>query len=287
MKRKLSKSEPNVMSAEEALAWLNSLRIEYEVCDTPVPLLGNMVNCGSPLGIGDETIEGYFYLPKSELGNYPIVDWPARGDSMVDANIDEGDILRVELGAIPHDGEIVVASIDNEYTAKVFFTDQSGDHWLCPRNSRYDCILLTGMTNVRIVGIVKDIIKRAPRQSFRECKAIVDATLSRRQEKACLMERVQKAVRECTHLFWAGSSWAVVYCVMRDCYGYEGSVSEFERSARNLSMPMGFEHECSPDKVQRTISNHPYMRVHVDKWEGMGASTREVVLMKFLKNNIG
>ncbi|MCR4582758.1 MAG: S24 family peptidase [Prevotella sp.] len=231
--------------------------------------------------------EEFFCLPKSVLGNYPIVDWPAHGDSMVDANIDEGDILRVELGAIPHDGEIVMVSIDNEYTAKVYFTDQSGDCWLCPRNSRYDCILLTGLANVIIVGIVKGIIKRAPLQSFRECKAIVDATLSRRQQKGSLMERVAKAVGEGAHLFWAASSWTVVYGVMRDCYGYEGSVSEFERAASTMPLPAGFEYGCGLGKVQRTISNHPYMRHHVDRWQEMGASMREVVLMEFLMKNIG
>ena len=41
--------EPSVMTADEAMAWLDSKGISYEVCDTPVPLLGNVVNCGSPL----------------------------------------------------------------------------------------------------------------------------------------------------------------------------------------------------------------------------------------------
>ena len=132
-----------VMSPEEALAWLESNMIRYEICDTPVPLLGNEVACGVPAGIGDELIEGYYYLPKSELGNNPIVDWPTRGDSMIDADIEEGDILRVELGAWPRDGDIVIASIDNEYTAKVYFQDNKGRRWLCPRNKNYDCIQLT------------------------------------------------------------------------------------------------------------------------------------------------
>ena len=48
-------------------------------------------------------------------------------------------------------------------------------------------------------------------------------------------------------------------------------------------MPMNFAYECSVGKVQRTISNHPYMRLHVDKWKENGASVREVVLAEFLK----
>jgi len=60
-----------------------------------------------------------------------------------------------------------------------------------------------------------------------------------------------KAVSEGNLLFWAASAWAVAYCV-----------------------------------VQRTISNHPYMRLHIDKWKENGASTREIVLMEFLRKNI-
>ena len=281
--KSMSKGIP-CMSTEEAMAFLDSKGIEYEICDTPVPVLGNRVNCGTPSDIGDEMIDGYIHLPKSELGIYPVVEWPARGDSMIDAEIVEGDLLRVELGVLPHDGKVVIASIDNEYTAKVFFTDRSGERWLLPRNKRYDSIHLTAQNNVRIVGMVRDIVKQSPQLSYRECMEIFEATLSRQQRKEGIWEMVQRAVKEGSHLFWAGSSWAVVYCYLRDCHGYEGSVSEFERMAENLILPMKFQHECTPGRVQRTISNHPYMRLHIDKWRENGASVREIVLAEFLKN---
>jgi len=76
---------------------------------------------------------------------------------------------------------------------------------------------------------------------------------------------------------------SVTNCVARDCGGYEGSVKDFERQAMNLSLPLSFKHECSVGTVQRTISNHPYMRLHIDKWRESGASLREIVLMEFLK----
>ena len=51
----------------------------------------------------------------------------------------------------------------------------------------------------------------------------------------------------------------------------------------NLSLSPSFKHVCSVGTVQRTISNHPYMRLHIDKWRDSGASLREIVLMEFLK----
>ena len=271
------------MSYEEALAFLDSKGIKYEICDTPIPVLANKVNCGVPLDPGEQMIDGYYYLPKSVVGLNPVVDIPAQGDSMIDADIHEGDLLRLEIGAVAHDGEIVLAEIDMEYTAKVFFTDDQGLRWLCPMNKKYSPILLSPDKEAKISGVVRSIVKRSPRLSFSECAAIVNRAKQKKSQEGDVFQRLLKAVSEGSHLFWAASAWAVAYCVVRDCHDYEGSMKEFERKAMNMALPMSFKFECTMGTVQRTISNHPYMRWPVDKWRDNGASTREIVLVEFLK----
>lgn len=268
------------------MTWLDSKGLSYKLCDVPIPIMTGRVNCGAPLSIDDEMIEGYYYLPKSAVGLHPQVELCAQGESMIDADIHDGDLLRLELGAWPHDGDIVVAEIDGEYTAKVYFTDEDGRHWLCPMNKRFQPILLTESMNVRVSGVVRTIVKQVVRRSYGECQSIVKRMQEQRQQQDCLQERVRKAVADGSHLFWAASAWAVVYGVVRDCHGYEGSVIDFERKAIALDLPPTFDHCCSVGKVQRTISNHPYMRLHIDKWKENGASVREIVLMDFLRNNI-
>ena len=277
---------PQLMSAEESMTWLDSKGLSYKLCDVPIPIMTGRVNCGAPLSIDDEMIEGYYYLPKSAVGLHPQVELCAQGESMIDADIHDGDLLRLELGAWPHDGDIVVAEIDGEYTAKVYFTDEDGRHWLCPMNKRFQPILLTESMNVRVSGVVRTIVKQVVRRSYGECQSIVKRMQEQRQQQDDVMQRLAKAVAEGAHLFWASSSWAVVYGVVRDCHGYEGSVIDFERKAIALDLPPTFDHCCSVGKVQRTISNHPYMRLHIDKWKENGASVREIVLMDFLRNNI-
>ena len=277
---------PQLMSAEESMAWLDCKGFSYKLCDVPIPIMTGRVNCGAPLSIDDEMIEGYYYLPKSAVGLHPQVELCAQGESMIDADIHDGDLLRLELGAWPHDGDIVVAEIDGEYTAKVYFTDEDGRHWLCPMNKRFQPILLTESMNVRVSGVVRTIVKQVVRRSYGECQSIVKRMQEQRQQQDSLQERVRKAVADGSHLFWAASAWAVVYGVVRDCHGYEGSVIDFERKAIALDLPPTFDHCCSVGKVQRTISNHPYMRLHIDKWKENGASVREIVLMDFLRNNI-
>ena len=277
--------EPYVMSPEEAMAYLDAHGIEYEICDTPVPVLANGVSCGMPQDVGEQMIDDYYYLPKSATGPHPVVEIPAQGDSMIEADIHEGDLLQVEIGAEAHDGDIVVADIEREFTAKVFFTDNEHRKWLLPKNKKYSPIRL-GDKETRITGVVRKIVKTSPRISFSECIAIVNRAKEVKQQEGDVMQRLAKAVGEGNLLFWAASAWAVAYCVVRDCCGYEESVSDFERRAMNLVLPRNFAYECSVGKVQRTISNHPYMRLHIDKWKENGASTREIILMQFLRNNI-
>lgn len=278
--------EPYVMTPEEVFDLLDSMGIPYEICDTPIPVLDNRVNCGVPLDSGEQMIEEYHCVPKSAVGLHPIMDVPAQGDSMIDADIHEGDLLRIELGAEARDGDIVVAEIDREFTAKVFFTDDEQQKWLLPMNSRYSPILLSADKETRISGVVRSIVKNTPHLSFRECAAIVNRTKEKKRQQGDVFQRLSKAVGDGRYLFWAASAWAVAYCVIRDCFGYEGNVSDFERKAEKMILPKQFEYPCSEGKVQRTISNHPYMRLHVDKWKENGASTREIVLMGFLKNNL-
>ena len=277
---------PNVMTPEEAMASFDSRGIPYELCDTTVPVLDNKVNCGAPLDSGEQMIDSYYYLPKSVVGLHPLVEIPAQGDSMIEADIHEGDLLQLEIGAEARDSDIVVAEIDKEYTAKVFFSDAKQQKWLLPRNKRYKAILLTRDKETSILGVVRNIIKKAPRMSFSECMAIVNSSMENSRQEGDVFQRLRKAVSEGSLLFWAASAWAVAYCVVRDCFGYAECVSDFERKAENMILPMRFEYPCSMGKVQRTISNHPYMRLHIDKWKENGASPREIVLMEFLRKNI-
>jgi hypothetical protein len=205
---------------------------------------------------------------------------------MIEADIHEGDMLQLEIGAEAHDGDIVVAEIEREYTAKVFFSDDKRQKWLLPKNQKYNAIALTDQKETRISGVVRSIVKNTPHLSFRECAAIVNRTKEKKRQQGDVFQRLSKAVGDGRYLFWAASAWAVAYCVIRDCFGYEGNVSDFERKAEKMILPKQFEYPCSEGKVQRTISNHPYMRLHVDKWKENGASTREIVLMGFLKNNL-
>lgn len=83
-----------------------------------VPLVGR-VACGKPI-LAIENIEGNYKLPKDLLGNGKYFMLEATGDSMIGIGIHDGDILIVREQPSAEYGEIVIALIDGEATAKTY-----------------------------------------------------------------------------------------------------------------------------------------------------------------------
>lgn len=81
------------------------------------------------------------------------------GTSMVDASLDEGDIIIVDKSLDPYDGCIAVCYIDGEFTVKRVAIDKQGVS-LMPANSRYKPIRITSENNFIVWGIVTYVIKK-------------------------------------------------------------------------------------------------------------------------------
>ena len=81
------------------------------------------------------------------------------GTSMVDASLDEGDIIIVDKSLDPYDGCIAVCYIDGEFTVKRVAIDANGVS-LVPANERFKPIRITGENNFVVWGIVTYVIKK-------------------------------------------------------------------------------------------------------------------------------
>lgn len=73
--------------------------------------LGKIV-CGEP-AMEEENLLFKTSLPTAVFGKGPFYILYAKGDSMVDAGIEEGDILVIRKNAEPHIGDIIVALDEN------------------------------------------------------------------------------------------------------------------------------------------------------------------------------
>lgn len=63
------------------------------------------------------------------------------GDSMIGEGIHDGDILVVDRSLRPASGDVIVASIDGEFTVKTYRKDKDGVH-LVPANPLFPVITL-------------------------------------------------------------------------------------------------------------------------------------------------
>ena len=77
-----------------------------------VPLVGRIA-AGSPI-LATEDIETVYHLPTSLVGRGPVFMLKVKGDSMIEAGILDGDLVVIERGGDPVNGDIVAALIEGE-----------------------------------------------------------------------------------------------------------------------------------------------------------------------------
>lgn len=103
---------------------------------------------------GDDSIES-----RIDLNQYLVSDPQetflvrAAGDSMIDANIRDGDLLVVDRKMTPKHGKIVIAAVDGQLTVK-FLIIKQGRTYLMPANPEFPPIPVNPETGVTIWGVV-------------------------------------------------------------------------------------------------------------------------------------
>ena len=81
------------------------------------------------------------------------------GNSMVDAGINEGDLLIIDRSIDPHDGSIAVCFIDGDFTVKRLSVREDGV-FLTPANAEFPELRVEENSNFQVWGVVSHIIKK-------------------------------------------------------------------------------------------------------------------------------
>ena len=119
-----------------------------------VPLVGN-VAAGEPI-LAEENITDTISLPTDIVGDAPSFMLSVRGESMIEAGINDGDYVVVKEQPVANNGDIVVAIIEDGATVKRFYREK--DHIrLQPENSSMDPIITT---DCQIAGKVVAVFRR-------------------------------------------------------------------------------------------------------------------------------
>lgn len=118
-----------------------------------VPLVGR-VAAGEPL-LAVENVESYFPIPMEYMPNEQCFMLNVQGESMINAGIFDGDTILVEQCQTAHNGEIIVALVEDSATVKTFYRE--ADHIrLQPENDTMDPIIVQ---DCRILGKVFGVMR--------------------------------------------------------------------------------------------------------------------------------
>lgn len=134
-----------------------------EICDdtfqmvrtemVSLPVIGT-VAAGQPI-LAEENIESYFPVPAEILPQGESFILKVKGDSMINVGIYSGDQIFVQACNTAHNGDTVVALIDDSATVKTFYKE-NGHIRLQPENDSMEPIIVE---DCQILGKVYGVFR--------------------------------------------------------------------------------------------------------------------------------
>jgi repressor LexA len=124
---------------------------------TDIPLLGT-VAAGQPIEaiLSHDSVS----VPKDMQGRGRTFALRVRGDSMIEENIQDGDIIVVASQKTADNGQVVVALIDGNYaTVKKFYREPDFIR-LEPANPQFKPIFIKTPERIQIQGVVRGLIRK-------------------------------------------------------------------------------------------------------------------------------
>ena len=125
--------------------------------DNEIPLLG-IVAAGHPIEavLSHDSVA----IPKDMQGRGRTFALRVRGDSMIEENIQDGDIIIVASQKTAENGQVVVALIDGNYaTVKKFYREPDFIR-LEPANPQFKPIFVKTPERIQIQGVVRGLIRK-------------------------------------------------------------------------------------------------------------------------------
>ncbi len=148
----LIKRIPNVSRGIELLKQTQ----QDEADDYEIPLLG-LVAAGQPIEaiLAHETVSA----PRNMVGRGRMFALRVRGDSMIEENIQDNDIIIVSSQDTAENGQMVVALIDGNYaTVKKFYREPDFIR-LEPANPQFKPIFIKTPGRLQVQGVVRGLIR--------------------------------------------------------------------------------------------------------------------------------
>lgn len=117
-----------------------------------LPIVGT-ISCGNGV-YAFEDIEGYEEIPNSWIKGADHFLLRAKGDSMINARIEDGDLLLIRKQETFENGEIMAVIVDDEAVLKRIYKSEDVII-LQSENPKYPPKFITNKSDIRIIGKLK------------------------------------------------------------------------------------------------------------------------------------
>lgn len=129
-----------------------------ELGPTAVPLVG-AIAAGVPIEAIEDATSTIEIPPSMIKGGSEVFCLEVSGDSMIDAHICDGDLVVINKQGTAHDGEIVVALLeDGSATLKTYRRLKNGKVMLIPANPTMKPMTLDDVTiQGKLIGVIREL----------------------------------------------------------------------------------------------------------------------------------
>ena len=148
-------SERDMISYENGI--ISTPKIEMMSPEVnPAAIVGS-IPCGTP-DEREALVEEYLPLSVSVFGNGSFYVLRASGDSMIDAGIDDGDLIVIKEQSTANIGDIVVALTDEDKNTlkRLRYDSEKQSYYLHPENKALEDIYVD---DLRVQGVATHVIK--------------------------------------------------------------------------------------------------------------------------------
>ncbi len=113
-------------------------------------LMGNSIPCGTLNEVCDAELES-IRMPTALIGSGEFFLLRARGNSMIGAGIDDGDLVLIKRCERVREGRIAAFLYDNSETTLKRFKQDKNSIYLVPENDEMEPIVISGNDRARLI----------------------------------------------------------------------------------------------------------------------------------------
>jgi repressor LexA len=113
-------------------------------------LMGNSIPCGPLADVCDAELES-IRMPTALIGSGDFFLLRARGNSMINAGIDDGDLVLIKRCETVREGRIAAFLYDNSETTLKRYRQDRNAIYLIPENDEMEPIVISGADRSRLI----------------------------------------------------------------------------------------------------------------------------------------